>query len=471
MSSTRHDIWIMDSNDNNQEQFTYNMNVYSYYEWSHDGKKIAFTSPIINGYNIWVLKIYSAPKMNLTANISQPQPYDYVRGITHIIGTANDSYLDEYKIEYISGDYLESDPSSPNDWSLIVNENYNVTDDVLGVWNISILNNGIYTLRLIAKDLAENTREKRIIVNIQNLDTDVVMGFFSSEYYVSQNNPTIISYNLKVNAEVTLTVNDSSGVVKTFLESTVQSPGIYSFNWDGTDLSDGKYSYNIHIEYGSRIVNQKGTLVVDNTLPVLSISEPVNRAFFSGNNLDIVGSVNDDNFTGYMLEYAAGTTPVENDYIIFYTSNQKVDNNFLGNLNISDLDGLYTIRLKTTDFAKNYAEYKIVVNIDNKLPEAEIIYPLENSVLSRQISIRGIAKDTYFKEYRIEIGQGESPATWNLIYTSSISVENNYILQNWESGSYNGIYTIRLSVEDDVGNISYDTIKLIFCNPERDIVL
>ena len=402
---------------------------------------------------IAVSKQVEYPANNLTALILEPQStYSSIKDIVNIKGIVNDSYINNFKLEYGAGE-------NPSEWITLISGNHNIINDLICAWDTTSVDNGIYKLKLTAQDEADNIRDNVLEVNIQNIDKDIVEGFKSSEYYVSINNLTVISYDLKVDASIILTVNDETGIVKTFVDS-FQNAGLYQYSWDGSDLTDGKYIYKIKINFDSRTVIKEGELVVDNTLPVLSIDQPGDNTVVSENNIDIIGSVSDDNFTEYVLEYAPGSSPDESDFVVFHTFSQEINSSILGSLNVSDFNGLYSIRLKTTDKANNSSTATIVINIDHNDPVAEISSPNDNEVFSQFISIKGTAQDDNFNSYTLLYGEGEAPTSWQEIINSSTPVNNDYLIQDWDCSQLSGLYTIKLVVIDQVGHESVDTVKI-----------
>lgn len=117
--------------------------------------------------------------------------------------------------------------------------------------------------------------------------------------------------------------------------------------------------------------------------------------------------------------------------------------------------------------------------------------PIDSSMLRSDIPIFGVAGGKHFNFYKVEYGRGFKPAKWNLIKSSEIPQNNNDVdirsiphmqgdvdlrgnlatwnvgLKNWEhlpwhppedSTDLNGVYTIRLLVEGENGQIAEDRV-------------
>jgi len=81
-----------------------------------------------------------------TAYISSPVNCESVDGMVTVKGTASDANMSGWVLQYTGGPV--------NSWVTIASGNFNVVDDVLGVWDTSDLPPCCYSLRLIAADQA-----------------------------------------------------------------------------------------------------------------------------------------------------------------------------------------------------------------------------------------------------------------------------------------------------------------------------
>jgi hypothetical protein len=86
---------------------------------------------------------------NDNATISSPISGEEVRGLVEVLGTANIDNFAFYKIQI--------QPSEPNSiWQVITAGTETLTNGVLGTWDTSLVENGVYLLQLVVTDNAGN---------------------------------------------------------------------------------------------------------------------------------------------------------------------------------------------------------------------------------------------------------------------------------------------------------------------------
>ncbi|MGG4154292.1 DNRLRE domain-containing protein [Peribacillus muralis] len=86
-----------------------------------------------------------------TAKLTFPATLDYLNGITEIHGSATDNDdMDEYVLSYGKGE-------SPQAWTEITKKYDDIKDGVLGKWDVTGLEAGLYTIQLNVRDKASNT--------------------------------------------------------------------------------------------------------------------------------------------------------------------------------------------------------------------------------------------------------------------------------------------------------------------------
>ena len=95
---------------------------------------------------------------------------------------------------------------------------------------------------------------------------------------------------------------------------------------------------------------------------------------------------------------------------------------------------------------------------------ASITSPTYDSVLGGEIPIRGTATGDDFQQYSVEYGVGETPTSWTEIATSTTPVSDG-VLATWNTTAIeSGVYTVRLTVDDTLGNAAYARTKVIVDN-------
>lgn len=80
---------------------------------------------------------------------------------------------------------------------------------------------------------------------------------------------------------------------------------------------------------------------------------------------------------------------------------------------------------------------------------ARIDNPAANSPVTGNVAIRGRATSEDFKQYRLEWGRGENPSAWVRISSSTNAVTGGTLGQ-WDTATLaNGVYTLRIVLEDE----------------------
>lgn len=95
----------------------------------------------------------------------------------------------------------------------------------------------------------------------------------------------------------------------------------------------------------------------------------------------IVGNVRVDNLATYRLAYGKGLDPTQWTQIGNDRSG-RVDNGFLGQWDVSALDGLYTLKLTAVERNGALREAAIQVIVDNIPPTIKIIHPKDGAIYS-----------------------------------------------------------------------------------------
>jgi len=95
---------------------------------------------------------------------------------------------------------------------------------------------------------------------------------------------------------------------------------------------------------------------------------------------------------------------------------------------------------------------------------AAILEPGDGAVVGGQVNIIGVADGAGFAGYRLEVGVGESPAddSWAPVMFPSSSPVTGGLLGVWETaGLPAGIYSLRLTVNDQFGGGASDVVRLL----------
>ncbi|MDT8317351.1 MAG: CARDB domain-containing protein, partial [bacterium] len=132
-------------------------------------------------------------------------------------------------------------------------------------------------------------------------------------------------------------------------------------------------------------------------------------------------------------------------------------------------DGAYSIAVMIKDSCGNVAVKSTTVSVDNTQPEVSISYPTPVSPLGNIIEVRGNAVDPNFKNYILEVGEGEDPETWTVIFSKDAPAKDGNILGQWNTYGVEGKWSLRLSAEDRAGNRNEVTV-LIDLAERKDLI-
>jgi len=130
---------------------------------------------------------------------------------------------------------------------------------------------------------------------------------------------------------------------------------------------------------------------------------------------------------------------------------------------VADGSYSYTIEAVNPETSETAPPLHGVVTAGRQLPIALIETPADNQILSggSVLNITGTATDTIdFKKYTIDYGLGDNPVSWTTLKNSSTAVQN-ALLYSWNlTNITGGVYTIRLTVTDNAGNIAVSTTRI-----------
>ncbi len=132
-----------------------------------------------------------------TIAITSPSADTSVKGSVAIKGTASDENFLEYKVEYGQG-------TEPSSWTEITSSTSQVTDDALATWDTTVLNDGSYTLRLTAEDLAGNSAQTQVSLRVDNHPPQATLINYPTD--------TVTGNTPKVEVNFTWTGSDPDGI-------------------------------------------------------------------------------------------------------------------------------------------------------------------------------------------------------------------------------------------------------------------
>jgi membrane peptidoglycan carboxypeptidase len=159
-----------------------------YREWA---EKAGFPTPPTEYDTI------QAPQNNPGVKISSPEIFAYIRGETHVLGTAKIADFNEYRLEVGQG-------LNPNQWIQIGGENTPVDSGPLGVWDTTG-RDGLYAIRLIVIDKGQQFETTVIQVAVDNTPPLVKVPYPQEEMVIESNGSDAVT----LRAEVSDTIGTS----------------------------------------------------------------------------------------------------------------------------------------------------------------------------------------------------------------------------------------------------------------------
>ena len=196
--------------------------------------------------------------------ISRPEHNEGVRGTTvPIIGSAVDPAFQHYALYYAEG--TKNFDTRPDPWTEIrAPRERQVLRDTLGVWSVSDLDNGEYTLRLVTRLRDGRTIEDRRRIRIDDSPPSVSVHFLGTGR-VDGENGIIADVETDDVTRLRLRVRIGGRSHTTWSEHTSRRHGI---SWSDTRGTGGAASVQLRAENASGL-----TTTVDTTLAVPSGTE------------------------------------------------------------------------------------------------------------------------------------------------------------------------------------------------------
>ena len=390
-----------------------------------------------------------------TVQITNPTADSVLSGLVRIQGTASDSTLTNYKIDI-------EEQKNLGKWTTITSQTTVVNFGELGTWDTTLVPDGNYRLRLNGVD--SNGYESQIFLSIKVDNSHpiamiqtpekiinelwIVSGLVSIEGTASDQNfeSYWLEYGLGFNP-------DDWQPIATASTSFVQN-GLLN-KWDTSRLDDDEYTLRLTvIDRAGLSSEHQRQLILDNQQAKAELLIPSQDQYVNGR-LAIIGTANDKNFSNYQLELGIGVTPT--NWQVLTRSETTRQSDVLFNWDATGLEGQYTLKLIVEDFTNDQVVVKRRIIADNTPPKAEIDLLVSDAVVSGNLKVLGTAIDDHFKSFLLELGPGIDPRedTWQSIGgISNTPVKSDILRQFSTTITDDGIYSLRLTVDDKSGQVS-----------------
>ena len=410
------------------------------------------------------------------ADISSPAPGAVIETTTDVLGRAADPRFASYALAFGPG-------AAPSSWTPVaggVNPVGTPTaPGLLGVFQPPATQ-GLYTLRLVARDRALNETETLSPVNVGPrafLERFTVSPDVFSPNGDGRRDTATIEYELLIAGRVTLEVRDGTGALLRVLESSVDRvPGTYTVVWDGwrgdgTTAPEGTHRVWIHVEDPLGVASpqdQAVLLALDVAAPSVALTHPLAASFATPDQF-VHGSVTDSRLREYVIKAERPFAPT----IELARGTQGQIDVDLAPL-VALTDGPYQLVVTAEDMGENRTELRVPFTVDATDPQAFIQAPAPGTVLaggSTPVIVTGLASDAHFESYELSFGPGTAPAFYVSITTGTQTVSGG-TLGSWNPvGLPDGPYVLRLVVTDRAGRAAESRSAIVLDSRMPDAVI
>ncbi len=456
--------------------------------FSPDGKKIAYSANTNGNWDIWVATLKPGkPPVVLTTDITSPLSGDAITtGGVDIQGTATDEYFGKYVMEY--------QHVGEGTWHGIATGKTAVVNGLLGLFEVSELSNGTYTLRLTATDLAGNQRQDSVTVTVQNPSPLLLTNVAPTESTISPASSSgtqasaAIRYTLQYRSYVTLKVLDvARNAVRTFFTNVLQESGNYAYSWDGRGdaswipiysvyssdpntqpVPDGSYTFRVSaMQEGTTNTQVRETrILVDNTPPTVRVLQPPTNSYI-GNTVIFKGSATDINFDAYTVGFGAGGSP--SSFTPLQTSSSPIEDGTLAAWDTSRLsDGTYTVKIAASDTAGNVSEQTFTLLRDTVPPAMTSVTVLPTPFSPNNDGNKDTALLSFYlsEDAYVTVGVYGSAGNFirSLIAANVVSGTQNIVWDGKDDFGnvvFDGTYTFRIDAQDAAGNIGTASASVV----------
>ena len=285
---------------------------------------------------------------NTPPDVQLSLPQTPVGGAVTVAGSVSDANLDGYWLEYGKG-------ANPLSWTRVASVQGGPAGS-LGVWDTSSLDDGLYTLRVVAEDKAGNASQAVARVTLDNTPPAVLVR--------SPAQGSLASGTIAIDVESA----DASGVAAVRLvvgglikqEVPATSPTC-RFTFDTTTLPDGQATLQLQAkDVAGNIGAADLSLRIDNTPPALAVTSPQPGAGVVGL-VNVIGAAQDPSgLSEWEVEFGVGGSPQQWQTVA--SSSAASANGTLAVWDASHLQpGPYVLRLSATDLAGNRSQLLVPV--------------------------------------------------------------------------------------------------------------
>jgi len=251
-----------------------------------------------------------------------------------------------------------------------------------------------------------------------------------------------------------LVARDRNGVV-----TIVEGEGRLTGNaGDLSMLAEGEVTLTLSaIDKVANAASVSADVIIDNTPPLVSISQPQAETFYRGANpLPIRAAISEQNLKRW-------TVSLETCGGLLYEGTSLPLPDDMSWTPADCPDGEHTLRVYAEDMAGWSHSRDVTVTVDNTPPEVWLTSPVDGELVKADAEVFGFAADMNFQAYWLEVapGNAEEAVRWTRIAEGSRAVEDYQTALATLPMLADGMYTLRLGAVDKASNTAEALVTVI----------
>jgi subtilase family serine protease/flagellar hook assembly protein FlgD len=309
-----------------------------------------------------------------------------LKGTNTINGLINDAFFDSYRV------MVTQTPSGGTTEQLEYSE-FSTSTVIATVPESMLLEEGFYTLQILAMDKAGNTTQITASLLVDNTPPKITINApVNDSLFTFADSPVLITGQLledhikHYSASVKPATSDDEPAV--FYSADTLPDNEQLAAWIVNDQADGDYLITVNAE---DLAGLKGsasiTVNIDNTLPAAAIDTPASMAYVL-TPLSVTGTADDTNLLEYELAAGVGHVGQGAEFSVLGLNNQSVSAGDLYSWSSLPDDGQYTLRLHVKDKAGNERMVYQFVIVDTTPPIAPVLDSVEVNKTESVINIQ-----------------------------------------------------------------------------------
>ena len=326
---------------------------------------------------------------------------------------------------------------------------------------------GRYTVTLVARDTNSNNILQTVSLQVVidrtppkvNVYNPVQGGVYSGVIPVTLSimDTNLVQYQIHVSSEDT-----EDWLLLKEGRTSVSSNAVASFSANGLD---GEYTLRITaLDQAMNSLKTNILFTVDSKPVSIAIDSPCLLDLESGL-ITVEGSV-----TGAGLSYYTVILSNASGMVVVTNTNQIISGT-LGTIASGSLqDGKTSLIVKAWKESGLSFSKAVSIILDNTAPQISLNTNTLVQSSDARIGVYGSVSDENLKSYSLCMST-VATNEWTQLYTSAISMSTNALLYSWDTSGIQGLYYLRLTAEDKVGNVSEKVVSVQLSNlaPQAEI--